>query len=155
MVKKIIFIFILFFITSNLLSSELATNFKLKDTDDKEYILFDFSGKNLILFFWTTWCPYCRRELIELEREYLSLKSRGIELLSINIGESKERIERFLQKYRLTFPILLDRDYRVSQQYGLLGIPTYILIDGRGEIKLFSHYLPEDYLMYFQKIDKE
>lgn len=135
----------LFFITSNLFSEEFAPNFKLKDIEDKEYILFDFSGKDLILFFWTTWCPYCIRELQNLERKFLSLKSRGKELLSINIGESKERIKRFSQRYGLTFPILLDEDYRVSRQYGLFGVPTYVLIDKNGRIKFFGHYLPKDY----------
>ena len=159
--KKLIFIFILLFVTTNLFSSEpslcaqgqdgFVTNFKLKDMEDREYILSDFFGKDLILFFWTSWCFRCIRELQDLEREYLGFKSRRIKLLSINVGESKKRIERFLRRYRLTFPILLDRDYKVTRQYELLGVPTYILINEKGKIKFFGHNLPKDYLEYFSK----
>ena len=157
--KKLIFIFILLFVTINLFSSELclyaqrqdgfATNFKLKDIEDKEYILSDFFGKDLILFFWASWCFHCIRELQDLENEYLGFKSRGIEFLSINVGESEKRIKRFLRRYRLSFPILLDRDYKVTKQYELLGVPTYILINKKGEIKFFGYNLPKDYLEYF------
>lgn len=155
MVKKLVILFILLFMTQSLSSEEFATNFSLKDIEDKEYILYDFIGKNLILFFWTTWCPYCIRDLLDLEKDYLEFKSKGIELLSINVGESKERILRFLERQNLNFPVLLDRDYRVSQQYDLLGIPTYILIDRNAEIKFCGHYLPKDHSVHFQETDKE
>ncbi len=155
MVRRIIVLFLLFFAITPLFSEEFATNFRLKDIEDKEYILYDFIGKDLILFFWTTWCPYCIEELQDLERRYLSFKSEGIELLSINIGESKERVLRFLKRLKINFPILLDRDQKVSLQYDILGVPTYILINKHGEIKFYGHHLPKDYSVHFQEIDKE
>ncbi len=126
-------------------ASEHAAQFKLSDLSGKEVALSDFSGKPVMLFFWATWCPYCRDELPELQKHYKDIKESGIELLAIDVGEPKERVERILKNQDLEFPILLDADSRVASSYNLVGIPTYVLIDAHGKIKSRSHNLPEDY----------
>ncbi|TAN61200.1 TlpA family protein disulfide reductase, partial [bacterium] len=90
--------------------------------------------------------PFCVKELPNLQKQHAALKSAGIEVLAINVGEPKERVEKFLSKKdRLEFPILLDSDSQVASDYNLVGIPTFILIDAKGKIKSRSHNLPEDY----------
>lgn len=127
-------------------SSDAAMDFKLLDLGGKEIAFTSSSGKPALLFFWATWCPFCVKELPGLQKEYPGLKSAGIEVLAINVGEPKERVEKFLsKKERLEFPILLDSDSRVAPAYDLVGIPTFILIDAKGKIRSRSHNFPEDY----------
>lgn len=126
-------------------TNEPAPQFTLSDAAGKEISLSDFAGKPVILFFWATWCPFCREELPHLQKEYATAKAGGIEIVAIDVGEPKERVEKFVDKIGLEFPMLLDKDSRVASAYNLVGIPTYILIDAQGKIKARSHNLPDDY----------
>lgn len=126
--------------------NDAAADFKLLDLGGKEIVFSVSSGKPALLFFWATWCPFCRDELPHLQEQYPDLRKAGIDVLAIDVGESRERVEKFLSKKdKLEFPILLDGDSRVSSAYNLVGIPTFILIDAQGKIKSRSHNLPDGY----------
>lgn len=126
--------------------NEAVGDFKLLDLAGKEISFSAASGKPALLFFWATWCPFCVKELPNLQKQYPSLKSAGIEVMAINVGEPKERVEKFLsKKEKLEFPILLDRDSQVATSYNLVGIPTYVLIDAKGKIRSSGHNLPDSY----------
>lgn len=124
-----------------------AFNFSLYDLEGNKISLSDFSGKPLILFFWTTWCPFCREEFPVLTDNYNDLKKEGIEVLAIDIGESKERVKKFTVNLNLDmpFPILLDSASTVAYAYDLLGVPTFILIDSQGKIKFQGNDFPGNY----------
>ncbi len=123
----------------------VASDFTLQDLSGNSVSLSDFKDKPIILFFWTTWCPNCRREIFRLNQEYKSLRSEGVELLAIDIGESKSRIESFTKNYSIEYPVFLDSDSSVAYKYGILGVPTIILINKEGNIASVSHTFPEDY----------
>ena len=91
------------------------------------------------MFFWATWCPYCRDELSLLNEKYPELQKDGIALLAINIGESAERINRFMKNYNLNFPVLLDANNNVAYDYAVLGIPEYVLIDKEGYVVYYEN----------------
>ena len=126
--------------------SDTAPEFQLLSLSGKNVALSDFKGKPVILFIWSTWCPYCVRELAYLEKVYADIKKNGVELLAIDSGEPKERVARYLSGRNINFPVLLDIDSRVSYAYNVIGIPTLILVDAEGKIKFQGHGLPEDYL---------
>lgn len=153
MVKKIFFaILFLLFIQSYLFgieplkskTGELAVNFILLDLNGKQVSLFDYKDKPVILFFWTTWCPFCRDELRVLQNIHSELVKEGWELFAINAGESSYKIDNFLKKYFLTFKVLLDTDTNIARAYKIIGVPTYILIDKKGYIVFKGHYFPQD-----------
>ncbi len=125
--------------------NQAAQEFTLKDLSDKDVSLSDFSGRSVILFFWTTWCPYCRKELAVLNEQYKDMVASNIELLAIDVSESKARIESFIKKYSIQFPILLDTDGSVSYKYGVMGVPTIVLISKQGKIASVSNDLPSNY----------
>ena len=123
--------------------------FSLQDTGGNTVSLSDFKGKGVILFFWTTWCPHCRSQLKEFNREYDAIRDSGIELISINVGESRSVVERYRSKYSLVYPVLLDYNRRTSSNYGVIGVPTIILVSEDGRIVKSAHYLPSNYIEYF------
>lgn len=126
--------------------SDTAPEFQLSSLSGRNVALSDFKGRPVILFIWSTWCPYCVRELAYLEKVYPDIKKNGVELLAIDSGEPRERVARYLSGKNIGFPVLLDTDSRVSYAYNVIGIPTLILVDDQGKIKFQGHGLPEDYL---------
>jgi peroxiredoxin len=124
-------------------TSELATNFTLLDLENKEFSLSDFKGKPVILFFWTTWCPHCRKELKQLNTTCADLLRDGVELVAINIEEPADKVQRFMGSYPFSCRVLLDRDAEVAQAFGILGVPTYILINKEGRIVFEHNYFPQ------------
>lgn len=143
--KIIITLFALFFLAATLNAGEFQeTNCILYNSEEKEVRLSDFKGKSLILWFWTTWCPYCREAIPDLNSIYPELKSAGIELLAVNVDEPKEKIVRFIKHYPIDFNILQDKGARCAFSYGVIGVPTYILIDKNGKVRFKQNYFSQD-----------
>ena len=124
-------------------TSELATNFTLLDLENKEFSLSDFKGKPVILFFWTTWCPYCRGELKQLNTMHTQFLQNSVELVAINVGEPADKIQRFARSYLFSYRVLLDTDAEVAGAFGILGVPTYTLINKEGHVVFNNHYFPQ------------
>lgn len=112
----------------------MAPDFTLKDTNGKLYKLTDYRGKVVIVNFWTTWCPPCRFELPSMERAYQQFKAEDVEILAINVGEDADTIFTFTVDYPVTFPLLMDLDSRVINDYPVIGLPTTYVIDTRGRL---------------------
>ncbi len=115
----------------------IAKNFELKNMDEETIKLSDFRGKVVLLNFWATWCPPCRREIPSMERIYNKLKNKKFVVLAINQMESEDQIFTYTAqlKTNLTFNILLDKKSRVAEQFGIVGLPTTYLIDKKGMIR--------------------
>ena len=112
----------------------LAPGFKLNDINDEVYRLSDFRGKVVVVNFWASWCPPCRFELPSMERLWQVLKKEGVVMVAINVGEDADTIFTFTSDYPVTFPLLMDRDSKVTESYPVLGIPTSFVIDPQGRI---------------------
>ena len=130
----------------------LATDFRLADLSGRFYKLSDYKDKQaVLLFFWTTWCPYCQAELKGLSARSEELTGEGIEILTINVGESRLRVERFLQGRYPKIKFLVDEDAAVSYAYELLGVPTFYLIDKQGRVVFQEHVFPLNYKKLIQR----
>lgn len=112
----------------------LAADFTLKDSDGNVHQLTKYRGRVVIVNFWATWCPPCRFELPSMERAYEQLKKEGIEILAINVGEDADTIFTFTADYPVTFPLLLDLDSSVINDYPAIGLPTTYVIDPEGRL---------------------
>lgn len=123
----------------------IAVDFNLKDLSGNEIKLSDFRDKQpLILFFWATWCPVCRKQIPLLNKMYPDFKKDGIEVLGIDVEESKEKVERFLKNYPLNIKVILDPDGKVASDYKIIGVPTYFLIDKKGNIVSQDNSFPQE-----------
>jgi len=124
-----------------------AKDFQIKDINGKTVTLSAYKGKKpVFLLFWTTWCPYCRKELKVLSEKSAQLTSVNIELLAINIGESGAKVADFLKKNPLNLRVCLDENTSVAESYAVLGIPTYIIVNKDGLIVFTGHSFPDSYL---------
>ncbi len=124
----------------------LAPAFTLEDTQGNKINLADYRNKQpVLLFFWTTWCPFCREELKALNGRRTDLMKIGWKIMVINVGESASRVNDFLKKNPLLFSVFLDTNSAVSYVYDVLGVPTYVLIDKTGSIVFRNNYFPLDY----------
>lgn len=146
---RVIFMFLSLLFFSPIASSSeniSAPLFQLQDLSDKPVFLSDYKGKGVILFFWTTWCPYCRDELRALEQENPVLSRAGVEVLAINVGEPRHKVENFIKSRDLSFRVLLDKDSTVAGAYQLMGVPTYYVVNRSGEIVSAGNHFPQDAL---------
>jgi len=67
----------------------------------------------------------------------------GVELVAINVEETADKVQRFIGSYSFSYRVLLDTDTKVAQAFGILGVPTYILINKEGSIVFDNHYFPQ------------
>jgi cytochrome c biogenesis protein CcmG, thiol:disulfide interchange protein DsbE len=124
----------------------VTRDFKLQDLSGKTHQLSAYWKKQpVLLFFWTTWCPFCLKELQVLNsRDYAALVKDGVTLLSINAGERRQSVERLVRNYSIVFTVLLDEDSAVTDDYRVVGVPTFVLIDKKGSIRYQGNGYPRD-----------
>ena len=90
--------------------------------------------KSVLINFWATWCSYCVEEMSDLVKLQAEHGARGFTVLAVDVGETAEQASAFAQKHGLNFPIVLDTDNTVAQNYGLVGIPVSYLIGSDGKV---------------------
>ena len=114
-----------------------APAFSLKDIDEKPHSLADYKGKVVLLNFWGTWCPPCRREMPSMERVYEHLHTKNFVVLAINQMETPDDVFVYTSQLTMapTFPILFDKNSSVADAYKVMGLPTSYLIDKKGNIR--------------------
>lgn len=113
-----------------------APTFQLKDMDGESHSLESYRGKVLMLNFWATWCPPCRREIPSMESLYQAFKDEAFAILAINEWETEDHVFAFMGQLPVepSFPILFDSDSEVAQSFGVKGLPTTLLVDRDGKI---------------------
>lgn len=112
-----------------------APNFRLPSLTGEEYSLASLKGKVVFLNFWATWCAPCKAEMPSMEVLYQEFKEENFEILAISNDIDGDRSVRpFVEALNLSYPILLDPDYRVDNKYLVRSVPTSFLIDKKGVI---------------------
>ncbi len=111
-----------------------SINFKLKDLEGKTVSLDSFKGKVVFLNFWATWCPPCRAEIPSMIELYNRFKSKGLEIVGVDLQEDKATVAKFVKQYKMNYTVLLDTTGQVGQIYGARSIPTTYIVDRRGNI---------------------
>ena len=114
-------------------------DFKLKDLKGETFQLSDHLGEEVIyISFWATWCVPCRREMPHLQELYEELKGEGFTVLSVNTdpAANKSKIKPWVNRYKITFPIVLDPDNTVHDRFNPpRKLPYGVLIARDGSIQ--------------------
>ena len=112
----------------------ISPDFTLADLDGKEHTLTEYQGKGVVINFWATYCPPCKKEMPYLENAYQKYKEQGIEILAVNAAEPTILVNQYISQKNLTFPILLDRDELILENYQVQNLPVTFFIDSNGEV---------------------
>ena len=111
-----------------------APDFELESLEGDMTALHSFRGKVVFLNFWATWCPPCRAEMPSMQKLYDNFKAEGLVVLGVDLQEGKDKVAKFMKKYDLSFPVVLDVAGRVGQQYSVRSIPSTYIIDRNGKV---------------------
>jgi cytochrome c biogenesis protein CcmG, thiol:disulfide interchange protein DsbE len=114
-----------------------APDFTLDTLDGEKIMLSDLRGKIVVINLWATWCLPCRAETPALEKSYEQYKDAGVVILGVDLTnqDSIPDVESFIQEFKLTYPILLDRDGSVDHMYQIEGVPSTFFINREGVIR--------------------
>lgn len=112
---------------------KIAPPFTLKNLNGAKISLKDYIGKPVILFFWVTWCPSCKEDMVLLEK-FSSVAKDQLNILMLAIdGEREKKVRQIIKEKGITLPVLLIIDDKILDNYGIKGwIPQTILIDREG-----------------------
>ena len=113
--------------------SRQQADFTLTDLDGKPWNLKDLKGKVVLLNFWATWCPPCRKEMPDLEMLYRRFGAQGFIILGID-DEEAETVKPFIAQQGITYPVLLDPGRKVNTLFQIEGIPKTFVYDRDGKI---------------------
>jgi len=114
---------------------KLAPNFELNTLDGQSVALSQLKGTPVLVNFWATWCGPCTYEMPFLQQVYEDWPEEELVLLAINIQEGSSKVSQFMQSQGFSFPVLLDSQAAVAQQYSVMGIPSTFFIDSDGVIQ--------------------
>jgi peroxiredoxin len=113
-----------------------APDFTLPDLDGVPHTLSAYRGRVVMVNFWATWCPPCRKEIPSMQRAWKILKGQGVVMLAIHVGGDVEDVAQFTYDYAVEFPVLMDRDSDVIDAWPIRGLPTTIIVDKNGVMAL-------------------
>ena len=114
---------------------QVPPQFKLKNLAGEDVTLDDYKGQKVILNFWATWCEPCREEMPLFER--VDQANDDVVVLAVNMAHQdsgSEKVEAFLAKQNLTFPVVFDETGDVANAYKIINLPSTYFIDEEGKI---------------------
>ena len=122
--------------------NQSAPDFVLPTLEGKNLRLADFSGKVIILDFWATYCPPCRREIPEFIELYNKYMDKGLVIIGVSLDRGNiEGLKTFCQNEGVNYPIAIGNDEVTASYGGIRYIPTTFIIDKNGNIvKKFIGY---------------
>jgi len=124
----------------------------LKDLQGKSVKLSGYKGKVILLDFWATWCPPCRKEIPGYIELYNTYKSRGLVVIGVSMDEDTPDVKSLATQMKMNYPILLGfgREDDLKPTFGELPLPTSFVIARDGSI-----YARHDGLTAKEQIERE
>ncbi|OZU90219.1 cytochrome C biogenesis protein [Virgibacillus indicus] len=116
---------------------EIAPDFELETLEGETVKLSDYKGKKVILNFWATWCPPCREEMPEMQ-EFHDTYGDNVEMLAVNLTGSEsnvKKVQEYIDEFNYTYPIPLDKESAVGDEYRVISVPTTYFIGTDGKIQ--------------------
>ena len=108
-------------------------DFTLSDLQGNSWHLRDLKGKVVLVNFWATWCPPCRKEMPDLQALYDKYKDQGFVVVSIS-DEKAAKVQLFISERKITYPVLLDPGRKVNDLFQVEGIPKSFVYDREGKL---------------------
>jgi peroxiredoxin len=113
----------------------LAPRFTLRNLKGNLEGLDDHAGKVIVVNFWATWCAPCVEEMPSFETLYRRFRSQGLTVLAVSLDkEGSSKVQEFVDKHKLSFPVLLDSEGVAEKLYPSFTIPFTYVIDKQGRV---------------------
>jgi peroxiredoxin len=112
-----------------------APSFSLPARSGGTVSLGDLKGQVVMINFWASWCGPCRQEMPLLDQMHKKYEALGFKLLGVNVESDTKDAEQWLAKTPVSFPILYDRENKVSQMYSVNAMPSTVFIDRKGNVR--------------------
>ena len=109
-----------------------GTDWTLNNTQDVAITLSDYQGQPVILVFWATWCPYCKKLLPGIEKLHNKYSDKGLTVIAVNIKEDWQP-KTYWRNHQYHFDSVLEGD-SVAELYGVKGTPAVVFIDPNGKV---------------------
>jgi peroxiredoxin len=110
-----------------------SADFTLNDITGHSWTLSALKGKVVVVNFWATWCPPCRKEMPDMETLYKRFKNEGLVVLAIS-DETIDKVQPFVSKNDYSYPILLDPGRTVNARFRVDSIPKSFVYDRKGRL---------------------
>jgi thiol-disulfide isomerase/thioredoxin len=111
-----------------------APTLRLEDMDGKLVDLVSYRGRVVLVNFWATWCPPCRKEFPSLSRVRKLFKPTDFEVIAVNVGEDPDTVFSFAGSP--DFPVIFDRNSQAMATWPVKGLPTTFLVDRQGRLAM-------------------
>ena len=96
------------------------------------FSLDEHKGSPLIINFWASWCPPCREETPDIEEIWKTYKDQGLVVVGVNVQDIEEEAEKYLSEFSVTFPNVMDKQGKITVDYGVTGLPVTFFVSREG-----------------------
>jgi peroxiredoxin len=118
-----------------------AKDFSVELITGEQFTLSKGKGKVIMVDFWATWCPPCRKEIPQIKQYYEKFKAKGFEIIGISLDSKKEVLKKFIDKEKVPWKIAFSGNGwqdETAKLYGVNSVPSYWLIDRTGVLRHFN-----------------
>lgn len=124
----------------SIIAGKQAPNIVAKTLDGKDFDLSKLKGKLVLVDFWATWCPPCRKEIPHLVETYKKFKDKGLVIVSVAVRESEDSVKEFVKEHKMDWIHIIDQStdqgFKYAGMYDVSAIPTPFLLDKDGKVLL-------------------
>lgn len=115
-------------------SSDAAPDFQLETLSGDPLSLAALKGRVVVVNFWATWCNWCKYEMPALQAVHRKYSDQGFVVLGVNVEEPRPLVEAYVERYGLSFPVVLDVAGTTAESYKVRALPMTFFIDREGTI---------------------
>ncbi|WP_206485253.1 TlpA disulfide reductase family protein [Thalassotalea sp. G2M2-11] len=119
-------------------STYLGEDWTLTNLNNQAVTLSDYQGQPVILVFWATWCPYCKKLLPGITLLNDKYQQQGLKVIAVNIKEDWKP-HLYWRNHGYTFDAVLEGD-AIAQMYGIKGTPGIVFIAPSGKVLKVTHF---------------
>ena len=113
-------------------------------------------GKVVLLNFWATWCPPCRKEVPSMVQLYDKFKDQGFEIVAVSVDKSRDDVVKFVKEQNMNFTVLHDVSSSIAQQYGVFRYPETFIVDRNGKVRQHLNgaveWMEPEFMDYIEKL---
>lgn len=134
---------------------DIAPQFQIRTLSNKVVDSGALKGeKPMVLIFWATWCPECKKEIPAITQLHKEFEPKGMEILAVDVGinDSEAKVKKYIEKYKVSYPVAFDQGAQITKKFKVQGTPTIIIVDKNGVVRYRGAHIPDDLASYYSQL---